>query len=149
MNDQAEEVNEINEMRNELLSNYQSGLLSKLGIKASEATIKKASKKNIENMYNEYKIKYNTLVADDLVSNLLLGYTQTIKLMFPNLNTDKLHEKLNENVLINNEVKKQLGQYMNPTLLAVGTIAANTVESVVVKKEENETDVKQIEEEKN
>ena len=120
----------MDDMRNELLAHYQCGLLTKLGIKTSESTIKKASVKNIEKLYNEYKIKYNTLVADDLVSNLLLGYTQTVKFMFPKLDTQKLHDKLNDSILINNEVKKQLGQYMNPTLLAAGTLVANTAESV-------------------
>jgi len=85
MNVQDIDSNDVNEMRHELLSNYQSGLLGKLGIKSSEATIKKASQKNIEKLYNEYKIKYNTQIADDLVSNLLFGYTQAVKFMFPNL----------------------------------------------------------------
>lgn len=133
----------MNEMRNELLTHYQSGLLSKLGIKASESTIKKASQKNIEKLHNEFSIKYNTQIADDLVSNLLFGYSQAVKLMFPNLDQTKLHEKLNDNIIINSEIKKQLGSYMNPTLLAVGTIVANTAETAIESKpiivDENES----------
>ena len=135
-----EEEIEIN-YRAELLTHYQSGLLQKLGMKCSEATIKKASEKNLEKMYSEYQTRYNTQVADDLVSNLLFGYTQAVKFMFPKLDQKKLHEKLNDNVIINSEIKKQLGQFMNPTLLAVGTIAASTAESAICtadkEKEEN------------
>ena len=127
----------MDDMRNELLAHYQCGLLTKLGIKTSEVTIKKASVKNIEKLYNEYQIKYNSLVADDLVSNLLLGYTHMVKYMFPNLEHKKLHEKLTDNVIINNEVKKQLGQYMNPTMLAIGTVAANTAEASILSLEES------------
>ncbi len=124
--------------RAELLTHYQSGLLQKLGMKCSEATIKKASEKNLEKMYSEYQNKYNTQITDDFISNLLFGYTQVVKFMFPKLDQKKLHEKLNDNVIVNNEIKKQIGQFMNPTLLAVGTIAASTAECSLTDCEENE-----------
>ena len=118
-------------MKTELLHLCRTGALTKLGLKVTEATIKKASDKNIEKMYNEYKVLYNTQIADDVVKNMLFGYTQCVKFLCPNIEEQKLHEKLSDNFIINQEMKKQLGAFMNPSLLAAMNIAATTSESIV------------------
>ena len=131
MDEIAEDVQTPASMKTELLNVYRTGALTKLGLKFTETTIKKASDKNIEKMYNEYQVMYNTQIADDVVKNLLFGYTQGVKFLFPNIEDQKLHEKLTDNFIINSEIKKQLGALMNPSLLAVMNVAANTSESVL------------------
>ena len=130
----AEDVPSPASMKTELLNLYRTGALTKLGLKFTETTIKKASDSNIEKMYNEYQVLYNTQIADDVVNNLLFGYTQSVKFLFPNIEEQKLHSKLSDNFIINNEIKKQLGAFMNPSLLAVMNIAANTSESIITSK---------------
>lgn len=127
----ADDVTTPASMKTELLNLYRTGALSKLGLKVTENTIKKASDKNIEKMFNEYQILYNTQIADDVVKNMLFGYSQAVKFIFPNIEEQKLHEKLSDNFIINSEIKKQLGTFMNPSLLAVMNIAANTSESII------------------
>ena len=127
----ADDVQTPASMKTELLNLYRTGALTKLGLKVTESTIKKASEKNIGKMYNEYQVLYNTQIADDVVKNVLFGYAQGVKFLFPNIEDQKLHEKLSDNFIINSEIKKQLGAFMNPSLLAVMNIAANTSESIV------------------
>ena len=121
-------------MKDELLHLYRTGTLTKLGFKVTENTIKKASDKNTEKMYNEYQVLYNTQIADDVVKNLLFGFTQGVKFIFPDIEDQQLHQKLSDNFIINSEIKKQLGSIVNPSILAVMNIAANTTESIMTSK---------------
>ena len=126
----TEQEDEIELNRSKLIGLAQSGLLHKIGINKSESELKKMTTKAVEKVWAEYENRYNACVSDDLISNMLFGYSKFVKWLMPDrIDQEKLCAELKENFIVNAEMKKQLGRLgmlLHSPVLAVANVAVIT-----------------------
>ena len=127
----SEDETEIN--RTTLVGLAQSGLLHKIGINKSESELKKMTPKVIEKVWAVYENRYCACVSDDLVSNIIFGYSKFAKWLMPDrIDEEKLVSELKENFIVNAEIKNQLGRVgrlLCTPILAMANVAVITAKS--------------------
>ena len=137
--DNSDDETEINRTR--LIGLAQSGLLHKIGINKSESELKKMSSKTIEKVWTEYENRYCACVSDDLVSNIIFGYSKVAKWLLPDrIDEEKLVSELKTNFIVNAEIKNQLGRVgrlLCTPILAMANVAVITAKST---KDESENE---------
>jgi hypothetical protein len=95
----------------------------------------------IAKIYSEYQRRYTSCVSDDVVNNILYGYSAFCQWLAPETEKEKLSKELRENFVILAEIKKQLGHFgmVLSSWLAVVNAAVITAKNVNLA-ERNEPD---------
>ena len=72
--------------------------------------IEKASDKEIEKYYKIYESTYSSLVSDNIVNGILIGFSKLVSLVLPVHDVNKLSDDLNNNFLVTSQFKQFTGK---------------------------------------
>ena len=95
--------------------------------------MKNLGPKEVEKLWIEYENRYCACISDDLVSNIIYGYSRFCKWLRPGVDVDELNKELRDNFLVNVEIKNQLGKLgrlLNTPLMALTNIIVITGKSL-------------------